>query len=62
MPVRQLRRQIAFAAICRIGEHGRDAGEAFDALAKDAPADGGIGPNFIEGCAQIEEAVNVAIA
>jgi hypothetical protein len=42
--------RVAFVAICRIGNHGRDAGEAFAALAK-SNSD----PDFEEGCAQIAD-------
>lgn len=46
---------VAFAAISRIGELGRDAGEAFATLAEGADTDPDLESNWIEGCAQIED-------
>lgn len=46
---------IAFAAICRIGEIGREAGEEFKRLARGADDDGDLSMQWTEGCAQIED-------
>jgi hypothetical protein len=45
---------IAFAAICQVGHLGREAGEAFAKLAEGASDDADMGPDWDEGCAQIE--------
>lgn len=51
---------VAFAAIIRIGELGREAGDAFAEIAKGASDDADISDNWDEGCAQISEIIEQA--